>query len=992
MLPIEPETSIIERIIEYSNLLFAWKKFKNSSERGDVWHDGFEFVRFEANLRKNLMSIREDVLDGSYRLTDLHELPYPKGGKVMEVGEELSEADKADPCILHIKEKNVALRYRVTYDVAIRDQVLWIAIVNVIGEYFEDLMPEWSYNYRLYRRIWYDEYGTLCKGLFRASDKQLYRKWTQTWPLYKKQISATIRILKSGKGEVEKSNDDDTKTIKDSKDFIYFQSDFFKSEPRKEIYWASLDIKKFYPSVDMELLENKLTELDFLHSDACYCALIKKMLDFKVVEQVEPRVGIPTGLFVAGFLSNVYLLDADDFVRARFEKNKAEGKEQQIAHFRYVDDHVILATNFEALGEWVGAYKVFMADRLKLNFNEDKANYKAKEDGMIPEDAKLNTDYPTPLMTISLQKLSALSRINVELLTKREFDLVLMDLQQMLVTDIPEDEIKRETRISFAITMLSRIIVEGDIDWDELYRIRKSILGEIRKRNSGKDAEAKDGLAEVLKALTDDNMPAVKVHLKKPIKDVARYNEVREKEFAKKDQLLVRIFGLIKYALNEEPNKPKIWLRALQFIYRHPNNGAKNQMNISQLVELLNRQKEGYVIHAKSHEYLMSALMTEVAIMLLRHLYMPKYAAVNEMAYTSLMEFLKGAESECPLISKSAVNVAKCAILYYEKLMGLEHQTPLDDDETMYAIYALSEMSHDEEAFHQAFHNSVSNWKKSPYCEQYMRMMVGSRVMVEELSETEAGISDLNMAYEAFGFPAVEVAAMANLNSQPQGDDLYKYISSPLRYHERIKLMILIAQKVKEMGFANKDYGKINVYNFFIGKESVTYEERVDDKRCVNLLTGKKDSFIKPLYQLGILFYQILAARPFIPEILNGDQTELVWNRYLMRMYKECVVSSFSMSILRSCLSDRNLETIYWGKSRDMKMDDMEDITSDPPIFLNVDDFIAALEQERRFLRRYEVKEISEDGEAADDVILMQVTDISKIFNPLGTQYGQEEF
>ena len=73
-------------------------------------------------------------------------------------------------------------------------------------------------------------------------------------------------------------------------------------------------------------------------------------------------------------------------------------------------------------------------------------------------------------------------------------------------------------------------------------------------------------------------------------------------------------------------------------------------------------------------------------------------------------------------------------------------------------------------------------------------------------------------------------------------------------------------------------------------------------------------------------------------------------------------------------------------------MDDMEDITSDPPIFLNVDDFIAALEQERRFLRRYEVKEISEDGEAADDVILMQVTDISKIFNPLGTQYGQEEF
>lgn len=992
MLLIEPEISIIERIVEYSNLLFAWKKFKNSSERGDVWHDGFEFVRFEACLRRNLMTIRKEVLDGRYRLTDLHELPYPKGGKVMEEGEELSEVEKADPCILHNKEKNIALRYRVTYDVAIRDQVLWIAIVNVVGEDFENMMPAWSYNYRLHKRIWYDDNGKLCMGLFRASDKQLYRKWTQTWPLYKKQISATIRILKSGKEEVESSNDEDAKTIKDSVDFIYFQPGFFKSERRSEIYWASLDIKKFYPSVDMALLERKLTEPDFLHEDARYCELIKRMLDFKVVDQVEPQVGIPTGLFAAGFLSNVYLLDADDFVKARYEQNIAEGKDQQIAHFRYVDDHVILATSFGALTEWVEAYKVFMADRLKLRFNEDKTNYIVKADGIIPEEAKLNTDYPTPLMTISLQKLSALSRINLELLTKREFDIVLMDLQQMLVTDIPEDEIRRETRISFAITMLSRIIVDGDIDWDELYRIRKNILKEISIRNEGEDEEAKEGLTDVFKALTDDSIPAVKVQLKKPIEEVVRYNEVRMREFGKKDHLLVKIFGLIKYALNEEPNKPKIWIRALQFIYRHPNSGAKSQMNIALLIELLNRQKVERVIHEKSHEYLVSALMTEVGIMLLRHLYKPKYAAVNEMAYKSLIEFLKGAEGDCPLIYKPAVSVAKCAVLYYEKLMGIKHQSPLDDDETMCDVYALSEMSLDDESFYQIFHNSSSNWKQSPYGEQYMRMMVGSKIVVEELSETEAGISDLSMAYNAFGFPILEVEAMATFNSKPEGDALYKYISRPLRYHERIELMIRIAQKVKEIGFAYKDYGKINVYNFIIGENSIAYEERIDDIRCVNHLATRIESIIKPIYQLGILFYQILAARPFIPEILNGDQTELVWNRYLMKMYKECVVSSFSMSILRSCLSDRNLETVYLGRSRDITMDKMEDITMDPPIFLNLEDLIDALEQERRFLRRYEVKEISEDCEEADDVILMQVTNISKIFNPVGTQHGQEEF
>lgn len=993
MLPIVFESSIVDRIVEYSNLLFAWKKYKNSSERGDVWYDGFEFARFEANLHSNLLQIQNDVLSNKYCLTELDEIPYPKGSLSFPDGKELSEMDKTDPCITYIKEKNMALRYRVTYNVAIKDQVLWIAIVNIIGEYFDDRMPEWSYNYRLYRRIWYDDDGNLCKGWFRPSDKQLYRKWTQTWPLYKKQISATIKILKSGRKEVEYGDDEDAKTIKDSRGFIYFEPGFFKSERRSEIYWASLDIKKFYPSVDIRLLEDKLTEPELLRADSGYCDLIKKMLDFKVKDPVELQVGIPTGLFVAGFLSNVYLLEADDFVSSKFEMNKAEGKEQHVAHFRYVDDHVILATDFNSLTEWLKDYKRFLLEQLHLSINEDKGNFEEKRDGTIPDEARLNTDYPTPLMTISLQKLSALSRVNLELLTKREFDLVLMDIQQMLVTDIPEDEIKRETRISFAITLLSRIIVDGDIDWDELYRLRKKILEEINTRNKGDDTEAKEGLNEVLKALTDDTIPAIDVKLKKPIQSVAEYNDKRDQEFRKKDQLLNKVFSLIKYALNEEPNKPKIWLRALQFIYRHPNIEARCQMKISVLVDLLNRQKTESLIHEKSYEYLMSALMTEVGVLLLRHLFKPKYADVNKMAYISLLDYVGIGMEGYPLIYKSAVNVGKCACFYYEKLNGIEHKIQLDDDETIYAAYALSELSNDEEAFHQIFHFTDSNWAESNYREFYMKMIVCSRTIMEELSETPAGVRELKMAYDTLGFPTYEIDSMVELKTNRAGDDLYKYICSSLSYHERIELMRCIACRVEEIGFSYADYGKINIYNFNIGKDgSITYEERVDDPRCLNLLVTTPSSFIKPLYQLGVLFYQVLTARPFIPEILNGDQTELIWNRYLMKMYRECVVSSFSLSILRSCLSDRNLETVYMGNRKELKMDEIEDITMDPPVFINVGELVKALEQERRFLRRYEVIEMPDNKNEADDVILMQVTNISKIFNPSDNQHGQEDF
>lgn len=966
--------SIIYDIIEYSNLLFAWKKFKNSSERGEVWHDGFDFVSYEANLHRNLLKIRNEVLSGKYRLTIMNEVPYPKGSVI--INEKATDIDD-DPCIQFISERNLALRYRVTYQISISDQILWIAIINIIGDVFEKQMPEWSYNYRLYRRVWYDE-KKIKKGLIRPSDKQFYRKWTQTWPLYKKQISATIRILKYGVKKVIEIDDSDAGIINNAENLIYYHENFFENKNRNEIYWASLDIKKFYPSVNIHLLEKKLTEPKQFKDDVCYCNLIKTMLDFKVEKPIEKHIGLPTGLFVAGFLSNVYLLNADNYVNNKFEKNTLDSKPQNIAHFRYVDDHIILATDYDALVKWVNDYSNFLKENLELTINEDKSNLSHELDSSTnKKNAIISTDYPTPLMTISLQKLSSLSSLNLEFLSKREFDLVLMDLQQMLITNIPEEEIKRETRISFSITMLSRIMVDGYIDWDALYHIRSRILMEIRSREKNLEID------NVLKLLFDDRLPLIKNLEKSPIPEIDEYNQTFYAEFKRKEQLIIKIFNLIKYALNEEPNKPKIWLRALEFIYRNSKYKVLPEVKIDMLVDLLEYQKNNKIIHEQSYDYLLSVLITEIGIWMLRSLFDEQFNAVNNVAYETLIKFINNEDTKKKFIYKSAINVAKSACLYYSFKHKIDIIFPLDYNDTMYELYALATVSDNKEAYNYIFHLHKPDWKESKYKKAYLKAVLSSKNIIEDMLSTDDGKNVLIDSYNICHYPVKELDYMENFNKSKNGSELYKVIADEsLCYHQRIELMIAIAKNVQKLN--SNDSMKINIYNFTVTQNNeVSFVDNVSDNRCQSHFTYINKAAERPLYQLGIIFYQILIKESFIPEILNSDKTELNWNRYLLNMYKKCTISSMSLAILRSCLLDRSFETVSIGIKNHLSMEDIDDIALDPPIFMSISDMIQALEMENKFLKRYQVKDTSDGEDSADDVILMQVTNISKNFNPI---------
>jgi len=88
-------------------------------------------------------------------------------------------------------------------------------------------------------------------------------------------------------------------------------------------YYLKFDIKKFYPSIDKEILKNKVSNL-------IKCKGTLELI-FKIIDSCEN--GIPIGNYLSQYLANLYLSELDHYCK---ENLKCKG------YFRYMDDIVIV--------------------------------------------------------------------------------------------------------------------------------------------------------------------------------------------------------------------------------------------------------------------------------------------------------------------------------------------------------------------------------------------------------------------------------------------------------------------------------------------------------------------------------------------------------------------------------------------------------------------------------------------------------------------------
>ena len=648
-------TNYIEQISTLENLMLAWRKLERAFNHGDVWFDELVISAFKMNLVDNLRDISEKLKNGSYQMKPIQPIPFPKGGR----------------------DDDGAFKVRQSFFIDFRDQLVWVAVFNVIGRTFDVMMPAWSYGNRQYVSMWKEveddkQYWVL--GNHRNTTRHIYRKWTQSWPLMRKRITASLKKMArlgiDDFDDVDNQVNNDEEHLNDNQNFFklkYLGKGYFpKIEEGKSIdvlYWAGIDLKQFYQKVNINKVRLKIesvlkTKPEF---DETFEELLKTIThfeidysnyqyegadnDLKAMQLVKgvPFEGLPTGLIVAGMLANIFMLDIDEQVSLRLETEK------DIIHFRYVDDHVIISTDEEKLFEWLAWYqRILYEEGLKLNvlklapeqLLEGLKKEEEKQDVLenlkiedhrdeliksIREYACVDPKYPTPLMTQTLQKVSMLQGLNLNMLSTREFGMVFGELQSLLVTDLSEQEIKESTRISFACTMLTRLLLDGDVDYEKIHvfrcqwleyveEIRKKLYDRLSKNNPHKKYNTKEKVDKLIDDCTNiifndaqqiDVKGFSKTHhnIQMNVECLEKINKELEKGHKIKIGRERQVFNMLMHALDKVPDKVRIWIRAFYYCLRH------EPTQISKLYKKLETFRDTK-LHKLSVDFLIALLNT----------------------------------------------------------------------------------------------------------------------------------------------------------------------------------------------------------------------------------------------------------------------------------------------------------------------------------------------------------------------------------------------
>lgn len=624
--------SIFGQIVSLDNLINAWRRIEYSFQAKEVWFDEIEYFRYKVNLIDNLRNLSERLKNGEYDMQPISPIPYPKGPEtVKETGE-------------------VRLRVRQGFCVHVEDQLVWMAVYNVIGPTFEKLMPAWSYGHRMYVTTWKEGKDWL-HGEYRRTSRNFEMKWNQGWPLYRRNLAASIKRLANV--ELEKEDQDAVEQNEKQTDNLklkYLNNKYFNHEKGAkwdELYWAAIDFEKFYQHVRMTHVKDLIFKYSRGVNEEKFRKLIDKICSFQVdyqnyadeektmMQLDKPFVGVPTGLIVAGAIANLYMLEIDMEVEKRLEKNK------NVIHFRYVDDHVIVANNPKVLYNWVDEYVKLVSKDDYVVVNKDKFEPNGiavlfgndaevgkidNTDEVIEQTCHLDSHYPSPLMTQTLMKVSQLGQFDMNLLTKNEFNLVMTDLKEMLVTDIPEQEIKKVTRISFACSLLAKMNVQSDIDYQHIHDLKIEWLSYIEKLKQPNQltnliVEDKNNLLRDLRNIIFDET-FTKPKIGEPDKqkyegiDFKTIDDIKEELDTGKTHDNSRkksILNLIYRSIIELPERNKIWERGYQYALKH----LPEELN--RLFERLDGLVKLGRIHPMTHEYLsaMLTLMRSQSIVLL---------------------------------------------------------------------------------------------------------------------------------------------------------------------------------------------------------------------------------------------------------------------------------------------------------------------------------------------------------------------------------------
>lgn len=126
----------------------------------------------------------------------------------------------------------------------------------------------------------------------------------------------------------------------------------FINEQGNDFYYLKCDIHKYFPSINHEVLLNKLKRIG-LTADELYMARL-------FMTNYETSVGIPLGILSSQWYALIYLDDLDRFIK---EKLQIKG------YIRYMDDFILIHKDKNYLKYCLKEIDSFCKERLKVELN-----------------------------------------------------------------------------------------------------------------------------------------------------------------------------------------------------------------------------------------------------------------------------------------------------------------------------------------------------------------------------------------------------------------------------------------------------------------------------------------------------------------------------------------------------------------------------------------------------------------------------------------------
>lgn len=142
----------------------------------------------------------------------------------------------------------------------------------------------------------------------------------------------------------------------------YKLRDYLKADIEGTKYCLKIDIRKFYPSIDNEILKTLLRK-KFKDKDLLF------LLD----NIINSTKGIPIGSYTSQFLANFYLTYFDHWIK----------EDLKIKYYlKYCDDMVILSDSKEQLWGWFYKIKSYLKEELNLEIKDNYQVFPVEDRGI----------------------------------------------------------------------------------------------------------------------------------------------------------------------------------------------------------------------------------------------------------------------------------------------------------------------------------------------------------------------------------------------------------------------------------------------------------------------------------------------------------------------------------------------------------------------------------------------------------------------------------